>query len=328
LYGKIEVQLNKLIGVSELVKFNAKHTSKHEARNVAASEIKEEGKKASRHEIALKTGVFNNGTYDNYYATMRELGRFMVQNNCKDLEKLSNNMVEKFLLTKIEKGVTYETYQNICSVITKIEGALNIFADKFDSDKKYCFDKAKNFLADKANEDLEKGYEARSYEKPKEIINGLQNERYQMVASIQYEGGARINEASLIDEKRLGGIIERDGKEYGVIALQRGDSKGGDPRDLYISKETYNRVAAYVAENGKLHIQRGSERQEYRNAIKAVAEETGQRYGGSHGFRHNFAQERVAELQEAGHGYSVALTMVSQEMGHYREDITEHYLRS
>ena len=328
MYGNVEVQLNRVIGISDLVQFNEKKASKHEARKDAIKEIeREKGKGATKHEIALKTGIHNDGTYKNYYATMRELAHFMRENNCKDLEKLSNNMVEKFLLSKIEMGVKLETYQNICSVVTKLEGALNKFAEEVGSQKTYCFDKAKNFLQERANTELEKGYEARCYERPKEIIEGLQNEKYQMVASIQYEGGARINEASLIDGKRLGGIIEREGKEYGVIVLQRGDTKGGDPRDLYISKESYSRIADYVAENGKLHLS-SSEKQDYRDAIKDISEKTEQRYGGSHGFRHNFAQERVAELQEAGHGYSVALTMVSREMGHYREDITEHYLKT
>ena len=327
MYGNVEVQLNRVIGISDLVQFNEKKASKHEARKDAVSKIKEEGKGATRHEIALKTGLHSEGTYKNYYATMREIAHFMRENNCKDLEKLSNNMVEKFLLSKIEMGVKLETYQNICSVVTKLEGSLNKFAENVGSGKTYCFDKAKNFLEKKANDELEKGYNARSYERPKEIIDAFQNEKFKMVASIQYEGGARINEASLIDDKRLGGIIERNGIEVGVIVLQRGDTKGGKPRDLYVSKETYDRIATYVEKNGKLHLS-SAEKQNYRDEIKDISEKTDQRYGGSHGFRHNFAQERVAELQAAGHGYSVALTMTSQEMGHFREDITEHYLKT
>jgi len=48
---------------------------------------------------------------------------------------------------------------------------------------------------------------------------------------------------------------------------------------------------------------------------------------GIHGLRHNYAQERMDELQGSGFSYDGALTVVSQEMGHFRGDITETYLR-
>ena len=48
---------------------------------------------------------------------------------------------------------------------------------------------------------------------------------------------------------------------------------------------------------------------------------------GIHGLRHNYAQERMSELQSRGQSYTDALATVSQEMGHFRADITEVYLR-
>jgi len=48
---------------------------------------------------------------------------------------------------------------------------------------------------------------------------------------------------------------------------------------------------------------------------------------GIHGLRHNFAQQRMEELQSKGFYYSDALAIISQEMGHFRPDITEVYLR-
>ena len=48
---------------------------------------------------------------------------------------------------------------------------------------------------------------------------------------------------------------------------------------------------------------------------------------GIHGLRHNYAQDRMDELQMRGFYYSDALAIVSQEMGHFRPDITEVYLR-
>ena len=48
---------------------------------------------------------------------------------------------------------------------------------------------------------------------------------------------------------------------------------------------------------------------------------------GAHGVRHSYAQERMYELQNSGLNRDKALEVVSQEMGHFRPDITETYLR-
>lgn len=48
---------------------------------------------------------------------------------------------------------------------------------------------------------------------------------------------------------------------------------------------------------------------------------------GAHGVRHSYAQERMSELQNSGLNRAHALEVVSQEMGHFRPEITETYLR-
>ena len=48
---------------------------------------------------------------------------------------------------------------------------------------------------------------------------------------------------------------------------------------------------------------------------------------GAHGVRHGYAQQRMRELQHLGLKRSLALEIVSQEMGHFRPSITEVYLR-
>jgi integrase len=50
---------------------------------------------------------------------------------------------------------------------------------------------------------------------------------------------------------------------------------------------------------------------------------------GAHGLRHSYAQERMDELRRGEYGLDRerALETVAQEMGHFREEITETYLR-
>jgi len=47
---------------------------------------------------------------------------------------------------------------------------------------------------------------------------------------------------------------------------------------------------------------------------------------GAHGLRHSYAQERMVELKRLGLKYETALETVSQEMGHFRAEITYAYL--
>ena len=48
---------------------------------------------------------------------------------------------------------------------------------------------------------------------------------------------------------------------------------------------------------------------------------------GAHGLRHRYAQERMSELLALGYRRVQALETVSQEMGHFRPEITEVYLK-
>lgn len=48
---------------------------------------------------------------------------------------------------------------------------------------------------------------------------------------------------------------------------------------------------------------------------------------GAHGVRHSYAQRRFEELQISGFEWDDALEIVSQELGHFRKDVTEVYLR-
>jgi len=48
---------------------------------------------------------------------------------------------------------------------------------------------------------------------------------------------------------------------------------------------------------------------------------------GAHGLRHTFTQDRIEQLQRAGYSWRDAKEVASQELGHFREDVTNAYLR-
>ena len=61
--------------------------------------------------------------------------------------------------------------------------------------------------------------------------------------------------------------------------------------------------------------------------MQEAAVAAGEEPEGSHGFRWNFAQERMEDLQEKGKlNYDQARQEVSWEIKHERANITEHYL--
>ncbi|MCP4937135.1 MAG: site-specific integrase [bacterium] len=62
-------------------------------------------------------------------------------------------------------------------------------------------------------------------------------------------------------------------------------------------------------------------------SFSAVSKRALGRSTGAHGLRHSYAQERLNELQRSGLSQDLALATVSQEMGHFRPEITETYLR-
>jgi integrase len=67
--------------------------------------------------------------------------------------------------------------------------------------------------------------------------------------------------------------------------------------------------------------------QRWSNSFSAAANRTLGWSEGAHGVRHSYAQERMQELQNQAVPYDKALETVSQEMGHFRPEITEVYLR-
>ena len=67
--------------------------------------------------------------------------------------------------------------------------------------------------------------------------------------------------------------------------------------------------------------------QRWSNSFSAAAKRTLGWSEGAHGLRHSYAQERMHELQRQGLTRILALETVSQEMGHFRPEITETYLR-
>jgi hypothetical protein len=115
--------------------------------------------------------------------------------------------------------------------------------------------------------------------------------------------------------------VPATGDVCGVFVIK---GKGGKVGEKYVSREAYGLLIERVDRCIAFKIDKNI----YRAHLSSAAKQTGQDYQGSHGLRWNYAQSRFASVQSIGElTYEQGLIRVSEDMGHQRADITEHYLK-
>ena len=183
--------------------------------------------------------------------------------------------------------------------------------------------------------------EARAYTPQQAaLIASAQNERNGLATEIAHAAGLRAHELltlarrderaadprPALDTKWQG----RSGERYTV------QGKGGLVREVLIPSRLAERLEATRRDEPARITDRGVHYesrydigggQRWSNSVSAASERTLSWSTGAHGLRHSYAQERMTELQRGGLPRDQALTVVSQEMGHFRPEITEVYLR-
>ena len=291
-------------------------SSKHEVKGIARSN----GAK-TWHQIGKQLGVMSYSTADAYRDVWRQALKFAKEHfKINDIEKLSGEHLKAFLLNKIDSNVAHATHAQYAAALEKLEVALNRFAAHNKTGRDYDFSSdIKEARSDAKN--LERFDGSRAYANPDYLVQSVQSDLFQLAAAIQRESGARISEANHINSKQLRGVKTDvyTGRPMGWIHVE---GKGGKEREIAVSLDTYARLQQTLSK-GRFEFNMDS----YRKALEKAAKKTGQSYEGSHGLRWSWAQERHAILQQNGLTYEQTLSRISQEMGHERGDITEHYLR-
>ena len=183
--------------------------------------------------------------------------------------------------------------------------------------------------------------EARAYTPQQAaLIASSQNGRNGLATEIAHAAGLRAHELltlcraderapdprPALDSKFSG----RDGEIYTV------QGKGGLVREVLIPAPLVARLEATRRDESERITDRGvyyasrydiGGGQRWSNSFSAASERALGWSSGAHGLRHSYAQERMSELQHGGLLRDAALETVSQEMGHFRPEITESYLR-
>ncbi|ADU66175.1 integrase family protein [Desulfurispirillum indicum S5] len=308
MHGSVQKQVKSLFRTVDSV-----GTSKHQAKEVARFH----GAKGW-HEVGRQIGIHSHRTRDEYTRVWGELGQYMRSEfKIRDMQRITPEHVQSFLEGKIAAGVTYNSFTTYSSALQKLEVALDRLGEQYGNHDPgtYGFSNTIALMRAEARGVLERATETRAYEAPGKIIESLSG-TFQLAASMQLESGARISEISTIHASQLN-------PDRNSVTVQ---GKGGKIRELQLSENTYMKLEEAI---GAAHKETFSlSGSFYRSALQVAAKHSNQKYTGSHGLRWNFAQNRMAELTGGqGKPYEQALVQVSQEMGHERGSITEHYLQ-
>lgn len=174
------------------------------------------------------------------------------------------------------------------------------------------------------------------------LVAGAQSDKHSLATQIAENAGLRAHELlTLRPVEERPADTHRDyrddrfaGREN--VAIYTVEGKGGLCREVAIDRDLANRLEERRLDEPKTtydrgigyeqHYDLGGGKQWSDSFSKAAERELGWSEG-AHGLRHEYAQERMNTLQENGYNYQEALEVVSQEMGHFRPEITEVYLR-
>jgi hypothetical protein len=172
------------------------------------------------------------------------------------------------------------------------------------------------------------------------IINNMKP-KTKLSTEIAYHAGLRSHELLTLskpdDQQKDQNRIwhpDRFHSRTGIIYLVTG--KGGLIREVMLPSHLSIEIEKYRLERPKIAIDRGINYKQYYNIdggkkwsekFTRVSKKVIGYSAGSHGLRHSYAQNRLSELKSQAFDTDTAKKIISQEMGHWRKDIINAYLR-
>lgn len=308
----------------------------------------------SRHEAKAtgEVGIFSTATRNAVGQRLFPLQEFCKKERIKHLEKMSPQNMEKYLDIRLRhhmaKKNSLHTFRAELSALGKLEQGLNRFSELHRGGKfKYDWSLLRKEISIAAKEVLQREtstYKDRAYLCPDAIIKAISNPVHQLQAKIQLEAGCRAegvgapskgengkayNPMTMANwhhpetRQQLGTVIDPITRE--PVATFWTKEKGGKVAYHFCTLKTREDILSHIEKYGCLE----SNYKEYLASVNQAAMDVSQYHQGrgTHGLRHNFAQNRYDQAIRRGYSDEQAKYAVSQEMSHNRADITEAYLR-
>jgi len=283
------------------------------------------------------------GTWKVYLRETHRFAQFMKGNgktsilDVQSVQDCMNAYLEKCLAHYVEKKRSRQTMETILSALGKFEYAINHYIEIHALDvPRLETEKLRMDFYARSRKLLRKSskiFDNRAYPDPIMLIGAITDGTFQLQASLQYEGGLRTEGVGAPSNRRLKNPLTSNGlrgigtdpvtaSPVGVVASVE---KGGKETEHYVSVATYRRLEEHISRHGKLE----SDYFAYVEAINSAAKATGQHVPGrgSHGLKHNFAQERYLECINHGMSHEQALQQTSLETSHFRLRETLTYTR-
>ena len=223
---------------------------------------------------------------ENLRNDLTNLANFSKENfGIKDITQISASNVRAWIESK---QITYNTASNYLSELNKV-------AEHFSFSKEEMKALREDLKAKLTN----KTPETRAYKQLEKITL---RENSQVAFELQRDYGLRINAATNIN-------IDKQLKDNTLIYRE----KGGKLSQKELNASLTSKIIKNAV-NGKYEINKRT----YSREIKKEIEKTGQKFNGSHGIRHAYAQKNIEEKKQSE---------VSHELGHSRTEILKVYLR-
>ncbi|KAA0259083.1 phage integrase family protein [Deferribacter autotrophicus] len=303
--GSITKQVNYV-----WMKLDGIGTSKRESRNVSG--------KTGAHNQKVSDKVHSYRYKDEVLRTARELAQFARENfGIKDMEKIRDDVVKAYVDYKIEDGLTYRTISTYIAHLSKVAiGLEKIAEEKGKEYKAFSREFLKEVRQEAKQHAVKNIHQNRAYSNPEKIIANLSAPEHKLVAELQLNHGLRVIEASRFSPEQL--------KEDNKIEYV---GKGGKMMEKVLDSALYDKLKSNVEKavnEGKVGFE--VDYQEFLKDLKRACEIIGEEYHASHGFRYNYAQNRLMEYINEGYSPDEARQLVSEDLGHNRPEITKHYL--
>lgn len=288
-------------------------------------------------------GLRSFGAWKTYKYEAHRFAEFMIATGITtllDTQSVRNAMedyLQERLFYYVGRRRSRQTMGTLLAAMGKFEHALNHYTGEHISEVarleteelrlKYCAQSRRQL------QKSSRGFSNRAYPDPLRLIAAISDGIYQLQAALQYEGGLRAEGVGAPANRRLKNPLKLEGlhgigadsvtgNQVGIVSSKE---KGGKITEHYISTQTYQRLLGHIMNHGSLE----SDYNSYVEAINQAAQKTGQyaRGRGSHGLKHNFAQERYLECIAHGMTHEQALQQTSLETSHFRLKETLTYTR-
>jgi len=277
----------------------------------------------------LKDSISSVGTLRNYTQALTRVAEHLSETRSGSLREITAEKAELYLAERSQevgqKTLDMER-QALQSMMQNVTSKLELSAK-----------------LEVVKSELSQALESRSYTSAQvKAIANAQTERNALATKIAHSAGLRAHELltlQRIDERAPSERPALDSKFDGrsdTSTPYTVQGKGGLIREVQIPNNLAQRLEERRLETPERVTDRGIHYESrydiaggknWSNSFSAASDRVLGHSTGAHGLRHSYAQERMNELAQRGYDRDKALETVSQEMGHFRPDITEVYLR-